>query len=231
MKKSVLLIGAAVLSFGVAAVHEAQAQPYWRGGGIYRGGWYGGGWRHRGWGGGGAVAAGLIGGALIGGLISSAAAAPYYGYGSPYGYRYAPTYPYGSAYYGTGYYGSPYYGGVAYQEPAYGYPVQQAYYPAPVYQPRVVYYPRPVYRTRVVYRQAPVYRSRRIVYRAPVYRERIVRYQPRGRLVYTQPYRQRVISTGSINVRRDVQPAGCRTPACLGEAHCQRAPTCRSTSR
>ena len=88
MKKSALLIGAAVLSFGIAAVHEAQAQPHWRGGGIYRGGWhgggwrgggYGGGWRHRGWGGGGAVAAGLIGGALIGGLISSAAAAPYYG--------------------------------------------------------------------------------------------------------------------------------------------------------
>jgi hypothetical protein len=69
MKKSALLIGAAVLSFGIAAVHEAQAQPHWRGGGVYRGGWHGGGWRHRGWGGGGAVAAGLFGGALIGVLL------------------------------------------------------------------------------------------------------------------------------------------------------------------
>jgi hypothetical protein len=217
MRKSVLLIGAAVLSFGVAAAHEAQAQPYWRGGG-WRGGGYGGGWHHRGWGSGGAVAAGLIGGALIGGLISSAAAAPSYGYGYPYNYRYAPTYPYaGASYgygygypynyryaptypyagasYGTGYYGSPYYGDVADQEPVYENLAQQAYYPAPVY------------RTRVVYRQAPVYRSRRVVSGAPVYRQSAVRYQPRARVVYTQPYRQQVISTGSINVRRDVQRA------------------------
>jgi hypothetical protein len=214
MRKSVLLIGAAVLSFGVVAAHEAQAQPYWRGGGIYRGGWrgggYSGGWRRGGWyGGGGAVAAGLIGGALIGGLISSAAAAPYYGsgYGYPYNYRYGPTYPYAGASYGTGYYGSPYYGDVADQEMVYDYPVQQAYDPAPVYRTRVVYYPRPVYRTRVVYRQAPIYQSRRVVYGAPVYGQDVVRYRPRARVVYTQPYRQQVISTGSINGRRDLQRA------------------------
>jgi hypothetical protein len=66
-----------------------------------------------------------------------------------------------------------------------------------------VYYPRPIYRTRVVYRQAPAYR--RVVYRAPVYRQNVVRYRPRARIVYAQPYRQQVISTGSINGRRDLQ--------------------------
>jgi hypothetical protein len=218
MKKSVLLLGAAVLTFGIAAAHEAQAQPRWRGGGVYRGGWHGGGWhgggwrgggwRGRGWGGGGAVAAGLIGGALIGGLISSAASAPYYGYGYgyPYNYRYAPTYPYAGAYYG-GSYGYPYYGGTAYQETVYEYPNQQVYYPAPVYRPQVAYYPRPVYRTRVVYRQAPVYGSRRVLYSAPVYRQNVVRSRPRARVVYRQVNRDGVITTGSINVRRDVQRA------------------------
>jgi hypothetical protein len=148
-----------------------------------------------------------FGGALIGGLISSAAAAPYYGYGYPYNYRYAPTYPYAGASYGTGYYGSPYYGDVASQDQVYEYPVEQAYYPAPVYRTRVVYSPRPIYRTRVVYRQAPAYRSRRVVYRAPMYRQNVVRYRPRARVVSAQPYRQQVISTGSINGRRDLQRA------------------------
>jgi hypothetical protein len=45
------------------------------------------------------------------------------------------------------------------------------------------------------------------VYRAPMYRQNVVRYRPRARVVSAQPYRQQVISTSSINGRRDLQRA------------------------